>query len=139
MPSAKPKYHPTSYDRPFSGTTVHKETYRPWDLPLNHDIRPAAAIRLPTNKFDHKTTFQDDFKGHKGHPGREPIRPPEPALSVGGGKFSGQTTTRVDYTQKDARPQKSAKPPQRILKHTAPFDHHTTCQHTYKWPNGLPR
>jgi len=137
MPSAKPVYQQTTYDRPFSGTTVHKETYRPWELPSTHGIRPPQAIKLPKSKFDHTTTFQDDFTKH-GLPGRQAIRPPEPALSVGQGKFANETTTRRDYTPKDARPMKSAKPPQHVLKHTDPFDHDTTCQSNYKWPNGRP-
>lgn len=137
MPSARPVYHPTTSDRPFSGTTVHKETYRPWDLPVNRGIRPTAAIKLPTSNFDHKTTFQDDFQGHKGR-GREAIKPPEPALAVGTGPFADETTTRHDYTKKDALPMKSAKPAQNILRHSDPFDHRSTAQHTYGWPQGKP-
>lgn len=137
MPSAKPAYHPTKSDRPFSGKTVHRETYRPWELPVNRGIRHPPAIKLPSSKFDHKTTFQNDYQGHKGR-GREPIKPPEPALSVGNGDFANETTTRHDYTKKNALPEKSAKPPQQVLRHTDPFDHRSTFQHTYQWPNGRP-
>lgn len=138
MPSARPPYQPALSDRPFSGTTVHKETYKPWDIPVMHGIRQQPAIRLPTGAFDHKTTFQKDYTGHPGHTGRQPIKPIEPTLSVGAGKFSDETTTRTDYTPKDALPEKSAKPMQHILHHTDPFDHKTTFQHNYPWPTGRP-
>lgn len=138
MPSARPAYQPAMSDRPFNGTTVHKETYRPWELPVNQGIRHQPAIKLPVGKFDHKTTFQNDYPGHPGHPGRQAIKATEPTLSVGTGRFANETTTRSDYTPKDARPEKSAKPLQHVLHHTDPFDHKTTFQHTFPWPNGRP-
>jgi len=138
MPSARPAYQPATSDRPFSGTTVHKETYKPWDIPMMTGIRHPPAIRMPSGTFDHRTTFQNDFTGHPGVSGRQPIIPKEPTLSVGHGKFSDETTTRRDYTPKDARPEKSAKPPQYILHHSDPFDHKTTFQHNFPWPTGRP-
>lgn len=138
MPSARPAYQTATSDRPFSGTTVHKETYKQWDLPMSEGIKHPPAIRLPIGKFDHKTTFQNDYTGHAGHPGRIAIKPTGPTLSVGAGKFADETTTRVDYTPKDSRPEKSAKPLQHVLHHTDPFDHKTTFQHTFAWPNGRP-
>ena len=137
IPSAKPQYHHKTHDRPFSGTTVHKETYKPWDLPSSHGVRPPAAIRLPTSKFDHTTTFQDDYTKHA-LSGRQAIKPPEPALAINRGDFADETTTRHDYTPKDAERTKSAKPPHQVLRHTGPFGHDTTCQHTYRWPDGRP-
>lgn len=138
MKSARPAYQPATSDRPFSGTTVHKETYKPWEIPVMHGIRHQPAIRLPSGNFDHRTTFQNDFTGHPGHSGRQPIIPKEPTLSVGAGRFSDETTTRRDYTPKDARPEKSAKPPHYVLAHTDPFDHKTTFQHNFPWPDGRP-
>ena len=138
MPSARPPYRPSTADRPFSDTTVHRETYRPWELAIRQGIRPPPAIKLLTGKFKHQTTFQDDFKGHKGHHGREAIRIPEPALSIAPGKFADETTTRRDYTAKDAAPQKSAKPFQNAIRHVGPFNYRTTCQNTYRWPDGRP-
>jgi len=137
MPSARPAYRPSTADRPFSDTTVHRETYKPWEMSVRQGIRPPPAIKLPTGTFEHQTTFQDDFKGHKSH-SREPIIIPEPALSLNAGKMTNQTTTRGDYTAKDARPEKSAKPVQHLIRNAAPFNHRTTFQNNYKWPDGQP-
>jgi len=138
MKSARPPYQPATSDRPFSGTTVHQETYKPWEVPFTQGIRHQSAIKLPSGKFDHKTTFQKDFTGYPGHAGRQPIIPKGPTLSMGAGKFSDETTTRRDYTPKDARPEKSARPPQYVLHNTDPFDHKTTFQHNFPWPKGHP-
>jgi len=138
MPSARPPYRPSTADRPFSDTTVHRETYRPWELEIRHGIRPPPAIKLPTGKFKHETTFQDDFKIHKGHRGREAILIPEPALSISPGKFANETTTRRDYAAKAYAKEKSAKPLQNVVRHAGPFNYKTTCQTTYMWPDGRP-
>lgn len=137
MPSARPPYRPTTADRPFNGTTVHRETYQPWELELREGIRPPPAIKLPGGKFTHQSTFQEDFKGHKAG-GREAIRIPEPALSITPGKFADETTTRRDYTGKGCAPEKSMKPQQNAVRHKGPFDYKTTCQTTYAWPHGQP-
>lgn len=137
MPSARPPYRPSTSDRPFSDTTVHRETYRPFELEVRHGIRPPPAIKLPTGKFKHQTTFQEDFRGHKGL-AREAIRIPEPALAVMPGKFANETTTRRDYTAKESSKEKSARPAQNLIKHAGPFNYKTTCQTTYMWPDGTP-
>ena len=138
MASAKPFYQPAT-GKPFDGTTVHQETYKSWELPTAHRLcPPPAVIRIPNGKFDHTSTFQDDYSGHKGHPGRDAINPPEPSLTVGSGKIADETTTRADYTRKNALPEPSAKPPQNVVQHKGPFEHRSTVQNTYKWPKGFP-
>jgi len=137
MPSARPPYRPTTADRPFNDTTVHRETYQPWELAMREGIRPPPAIKLPGGKFTHQSTFQEDFQGHKAG-GREAIRIPEPALSITPGKFADETTTRRDYTAKGCAPEKSAKPQQNVVRHKGPFDYKTTCQTTYAWRQGRP-
>lgn len=136
--SAKPAYNRPE-NKPFNGVTVHQETYKPWELPSSHAMRvPPPAIRLPSASFDHKSTFQNDYLGHKGHPGREAINPPEPTLSVGAGTIADETTTRADYTKKDARPERSAKPPHAVIVRDVPFHQDTTVAKAYQWPNGCP-
>jgi len=137
MQSARPPHRPSTADRPFSDTTVHRETYQPWELSVRQGIYPPPAIKIPKDKFNHQTTFQGDFKGHKAN-SREPIIIPEPALSISPGKFADETTTRKDYSAKDARPPKSAKPVQNLIQHVGPSNYRTTCQKTYRWPDGHP-
>lgn len=135
--SAKPQYNRPE-NKPFDSSTVHKETYQPWELPSHSYKVPKSAIRLPDARFEHKTTFQKDYQGHKGHTGRTQINPPEPTLTVGAGQMGEETTTRADYTKKDAKPEKSAKPPHVISTRDVPFTSDTTVQNDYQWRDGLP-
>ena len=136
--SCKPQYNYIKHSEPFNSTTVNKETYKAWDPQTNAAFRPLQSIKLSTSKFNHKTTFQHDFPAHIGHLGRDPLKIPESALTLPTGKFSNETTTRVDYSLKDAQPEKLAKPPQHIVQHNEPFDHQTTSQYSFKWLDGKP-
>ncbi|XP_065648214.1 stabilizer of axonemal microtubules 1 isoform X1 [Hydra vulgaris] len=136
--SSKPQYNYISHNEPFNDTTVNKETYKAWDLQTNTAFRPLESIKFSTSKFNHKTTFQHDFPSHLGYLGRDPLKIPESALSLPTGKFANETTSKVDYSPKDVRPEKSAKPPQHVTQCKEPFDHQTTTQHSFKWLDGKP-
>eukprot|EP00794_Sanderia_malayensis_P005577 gene5577-6266_t len=134
---ARPDDRPVASDIPFDDSTVHKETYKQWEMPKFETFHPPnRGIRKSDGKFDHVTTVQHDFPGYYGKLGREPMHPPESSLKTGSGIMSDQTTNRNDYTKKFAQPEKSAKPEQNRIHHSAPFESQTTNQHAFTWPDG---
>ena len=132
---ARPDYRPVATGRPFSGTTVHKQTYKTWEIPRVQSMKPESMRRSALSAFDHRSTFQHDYPGHYGNLARSKINPPEPALQRSIGPMEKDTTHRVDYTKKNAMPEKSAKPPEHIVHHADAFDHKTSHQHSYTWPD----
>ncbi len=134
---AKPDDKPIASDTPFDDNTVHKETYKQWEIPKFESFpAPSRGIRKSDGKFDHVTTVQHDFPGHYGKLGRDALHPPESTLRTGSGIMSDQTTNRNDYTKKFGQPEKSAKPVQNRIHHAGPFGHKTTNQHNFTWPDG---
>ena len=137
--SAKPPLTYYAHDKPFDGSTVHHDTYRPWDLNLCkvNSMKPDSTPKARDGKMDGRTIFQTDYPGY--YTARQlPIRPPNSDLQVARGPMEKDTTTRLDYTKKVVIPAKSAKPPERRPATCEPFKRTTTFQDDFLYRGSRP-
>ena len=137
--SAKPPVAYYAHNKPFDDSTVHHDTYRPWDLSQCkvNSMKPDVTPKTRDGKMDGKSIFQTDYPGY--YVGRQPpIRPPESDLRVARGPMEKDTTTRLDYTKKQVIPAKSARPPERRPATCEPFNKTTTFQDDYAYRGGRP-
>ncbi|XP_001635233.3 stabilizer of axonemal microtubules 2 isoform X2 [Nematostella vectensis] len=137
--SAKPACTYQPHDKPFQGSTVHQDTFRPWDLNLSRvkSMKPDTQSMARDGRMDGRTIHQTDFPGHS-VPRRPAIRPPNSDLRANSGPMENDTTTRLDYTKKQILPAQSAKPVYRRPSTGPPFQGITTCQHDFGYKTGRP-
>lgn len=137
--SAKPVATFHAHNTPFDSSTVHQDTYRPWDLKLCKmgSMKPDATPAARDGKMDGKSIFQTDYPGY--FVGRRPqIRPPDSELRVNRGPMEKDTTTRLDYTKKEVLPAQSAKPIEKRPSTTQPFRGNTTFMDDFAYRGGRP-
>lgn len=130
--SAKPLQTYIAHDTPFDDSTVHKDTYKKWDINFIPFSKPIECFQQPTQRMDGKTTFQTDYPGHFGIHGRGAVKPPEASLEIPKAPFEKDTTTRLEYTEKNVVPRTPAKPVERPPT-SRPFDSLTTFRRDYPW------
>lgn len=137
--SAKPLATFHAHESPFDGSTVHQDTYRPWDLRLckMESMKPDAMPAARDGKMNGKTIFQTDYPGY--YLGRRPqIRPPDSEIRVNKGPMESDTTTRLDYTRKQVLPAESAKPVEKRPNTSQPFKGNTTFMDDFAYRGGRP-
>ena len=137
--SAKPLATFQAYTTPFDDSTVHQDTYRPWDLTAckMETMKPDATPAVREGKMDGRTIFQTDYPGY--HLGRRPpIKPRHSELGPNRGSMEKDTTTRLDYTKKTVLPAESAKPVEKRPSTAQPFKANTTFQDDFTYRGGRP-
>ncbi|XP_015777377.1 PREDICTED: stabilizer of axonemal microtubules 2-like isoform X1 [Acropora digitifera] len=139
--SAKPVVSFQTNDTPLESSTVHQDTYRPWNLKLckTGSMKPDSTPATRSGKMDGKSIFQTDFPGY--FVGRRPqIRPPDSELRInqGLGPMEQETTTRLDYTKKVTLPAESAKPVEKRPATQQPFRGNTTFMDDFAFRGGRP-
>lgn len=137
--SAKPEASFHTNDSPFESSTVHQDTYRPWDLKLCKidSVKPDSTPAARGGKMNGKSIFQTDFPGY--FVSRRPqIRPPDSELRANQGPMEQDTTTRLDYTRKETLPAESAKPVEKRPSTQQPFRGNTTFMDDFAYRGGRP-
>lgn len=137
--SAKPVVSFHAHETPFDSSTVHQDTYRPWDLRLckTDSMKPDATPAARNGKMDGRSIFQTDYPGY--YVGRRPqIRPPDTEIRVNKGPMEKDTTTRLDYTRKEVKPAESAKPSEKRPSTQQPFRGNTTFMDDFAYRGGRP-
>lgn len=137
--SAKPPVYYQPSNRPFGGSTVHQDTFKPWDLDLCKvkSMKPLPSGMNKDGKMDGKTIHQTDFPGHS-VARRSPIKPFNSDFRPPHGPMEKDTTTRLDYTPKKIAPAQSQKPLERRPSTGPPFAGITTFQHDFQFKKGFP-